>query len=543
MPYPGVIDFKNPDYLPVFQWRMERLEWLRKNPGKIPAMKAHYKANPIDLIQDWGVTFDPRNVNKLDANGDPLPTLLPLCLFPRQVEALEWMLERIKTRRRGVLDKSRDMGMSWLGAALSVALCVTNQGFVWGFGSRLANLVDNSDDPDCLFFKIRMFIAHLPKEFRAGWIEGKRQCDKYMRLRFPETGATIRGEAGDNIGRGGRTTVSFVDESAFLERPHLVENSLSNTTSCRLDISSANGTDNPFFEHRHSGKVSTFTFHWKDDPRKDDAWYAQMVNDFNPVTIAQEVDIDYSASKEGILIPALWVNAAVDAHIKLNITINGRVTGALDIADEGRDMNSFAAKRGVTMVGMEEWSGKGSHLYHTAFRAVRLADELDCESWRYDGDGMGANMRGDVEAINALPERKDFPPSMPIVFRGSSSPTQKDVFFIPAKNGRPGITNDDFFANRKAQAYWHLRTLFENTYKAVIENLVVDLDEIISIPSTLPNRVKLCSELSQPQYKINTAGKILVNKAPDGTKSPNLGDSAMMLYAPDEKVRRGFFSR
>jgi hypothetical protein len=33
--------------------------------------------------------------------------------------------------------------------------------------------------------------------------------------------------------------------------------------------------------------------------------------------LAQEVDIDYAASVEGVLIPSAWVQAAVDAHIKL----------------------------------------------------------------------------------------------------------------------------------------------------------------------------------------------------------------------------------
>lgn len=537
MPYPLPIDFLNPDYSGVFKWRMDRLQWLRDNPDKVPFLKAHYRANPIDLIQDWGVTYDPRNVER------GIPTLLPFCLFPRQVEALQWMLERIQERRRGVLDKSRDMGMSWLCAALASALCTTRPGYVFGFGSRKESLVDSADDPDCLLFKVRMFLAHLPVEFRAGWVERDRRYDKFMRISFPETQAIIRGEAGDQIGRGGRSTAYVVDESAFIERPHLVENSLSQATSCRLDISSANGSDNPFFTHRHSGKISVFTFKWTDDPRKDQAWYERQINDLNPITVAQEIDIDYAASKEGILIPSLWVNAAIDAHIKLKIPLTGRCQGALDIADEGKDKNAFAAKIGVTLKHLEQWSGKDSNLYKTAFRAIRIADEHDCEDFQYDGDGIGANMRGDVEAINALPERKGQRDADVIVFRGSNSPARKDDWFIPPKNGRPGITNDNFFANRKAQAWWHLRTLFENTYKAVVENLVVDRDEIISIPSTLPERVKLTSELSQPQYTINTAGKMLIKKQPEGAASPNLGDAIMMLYAPQEKVRKGFFAR
>lgn len=33
--------------------------------------------------------------------------------------------------------------------------------------------------------------------------------DNYMRIINPDNGATVTGEAGDNIGRGGRTTSTF----------------------------------------------------------------------------------------------------------------------------------------------------------------------------------------------------------------------------------------------------------------------------------------------------------------------------------------------
>ena len=57
----------------------------------------------------------------------------------------------------------------------------------------------------------------------------------------------------------------------------------------------------------------------------------------NPVIVAQELDLNYQASAEGILIPSEWVQAAVDAHIKLGIEPSGQRLGAMDIADEGKD--------------------------------------------------------------------------------------------------------------------------------------------------------------------------------------------------------------
>ncbi|EAA5546079.1 TerL protein, partial [Salmonella enterica subsp. enterica] len=157
----------------------------------------------------------------------------------------------------------------------------------------------------------------------------------YMRVEFPETGAVIKGEAGDNIGRGDRTTLYLVDEAAFLQRPLLIDAALSQTTRCRIDLSSVNGMANPFAQKRHGGKIPVFTFHWRSDPRKDDEWYRRECEKIdNPVVVAQELDLNYSASAEGVLIPSDWVQAAVDAHIRLGIQPTGKRLGAMDVADE-----------------------------------------------------------------------------------------------------------------------------------------------------------------------------------------------------------------
>ncbi|EAS6352220.1 TerL protein, partial [Salmonella enterica] len=61
-----------------------------------------------------------------------------------------------------------------------------------------------------------------------------------------------------------------------------------------------------------------------------------------------------------------------------------------------------------------------------------------------------------------------------------------------------------------------------------------DPDQIISINGSMKNKDRLVTELSQPTWSRNTVGKILVDKQPDGTKSPNLADSVMIAYAPME---------
>lgn len=525
MPIPFPFDFKNPDYQMVFEWRMERLQRIRTNPEMLPALRAFYRDNPAQFIIDWGMTTDPRNLDY------GLPVSIPFLLFPKQEDWVHWIMDRRRNMENGLTDKSREMGLSWVSVGLSATLCLFNKEMVIGFGSRKEEYVDSTGDPKALFWKARKFIATLPVEFRGSWDEKKHA--PYMRVEFPDTGSIIKGEAGDNIGRGDRSTMYFVDESAFLQRPLLIDASLSQTTRCRIDLSSVNGMNNPFAQKRHSGNIPVFTFHWRSDPRKDDEWYAKECQKIdNPVIVAQELDLNYSASAEGVLIPSEWVQAAVDAHIKLGIQPTGQRLGAMDVADEGRDKNALSWRHGFLLEDVEEWSGVGSDIYGSVEKVFGLCDLHDLESFRFDEDGLGAGVRGDARAINEKRKIEQVRQITATPFRGSSSVFEPDEEAVKGDSGQKGRLNKDFFANAKAQSWWRLRKLFQNTYRAVKEGMAYNPDEIISISGTMERKDKLIIELSQPTYSINGVGKIIVDKQPDGTKSPNLADSVMINYAP-----------
>jgi len=134
-------------------------------------------------------------------------------------------------------------------------------------------------------------------------------------------------------------------------------------------------------------------------------------------------------------------------------------------------------------------------------------------------------VRGDARVINEQRKASNRKQIAVTPFRGSEGP------FNPEGEDVKGRKNKDFFANRKAQAWWSLRVRFQKTYRAVVEKADFNPDEIISIPSGLPNRQKLVGELSQPTYGVNGVGKILINKAPDGSRSPNLADSVMIRFS------------
>lgn len=522
-------DWRKPDYVTVFRQRAERLQRLRAataaesedDKGKtLAALKRFYRDHPAQFINDWGMTTDPRNADI------GLPVHIPMILFPRQWEWVDWVIERWRNREPGLSDKSRDFGLSWLAVGTACALGLHHDDLVIGFGSRKEEYVDKIGSPKALFWKARKFIEGLPVEFRNGWTS--RQHSAHMRISFPGTGSTITGEAGDNIGRGDRAAIYFVDEAAYIERPELIDASLSQTTNCRIDISSANGLDNPFAQKRHSWPAERiFTCHWRDDPRKTQEWYDRLPEFLDEVTIAQEVDINYAASVEGVVIPSVWVQACVDAHEKLGVKPTGAKRGAFDVADEGKDKNALAGATGILVDQLAEWSGKGSDIFASVERVFDLCDEWGLPEFCYDADGLGADVRGNARVINE--RRRAQVQSVIIVtaYRGSSGvlrPTGQDV---------PGRLNEDFFANRKAQQYWGLRRRAYATWRAIKHGDDIDPDYILSISSKLPHLSKLLMELPQATYVKNIAGKIVINKTPDGTKSPNLADAVVMLMGGD----------
>jgi phage terminase large subunit len=522
-------NWKTPDFTPIFEQRAAMLQWLRENPGEVGALKDFYAGNEAQFINDWGITFDPRNAER------KLPTLMPFLLFDKQVEWIDYVIRKWRAQEHGLTEKSRDCGVTWLAICLSCTLCLFNDGLAIGFGSRKEEYVDKVGTIKPILPKGRMFMEHIPEEFRGSWVRWRDA--PHMRINFPDTGSIIVGEAGDQIGRGDRESIYFVDEAAYLERPQMVEYALSQTTNCRQDISSVNGMANPFAQKRFSGRVEPFIFDWRDDPRKDEIWYQKQVETLDPVVVAQEVDRDYSASVAGIVIPAEWVRACVDACQRLGIEPQGAPMAALDVADEGVDKNAICGAKGVEVQQLLEWSGRGSDIFDTTQRAVDFCDLHGYRSgFRYDADGLGAGVRGDARTINEARRLAGARPCPVEGWRGSGGVIDPEGIVEGTKQDDQdeGRKNKDYFANRKAQGWWSLRRRIQKTYLWVRKGKRCHPDEILSISSQCPLYAKMMTELSQATYKTNGAGKIVIYKNPDGMASPNLADAVMMRFALGE---------
>ncbi len=524
-----------PNFYKVIIKRTDKIKKIKNNPVLIKGAKEYYKDKPIEFIQDWGVTYDPRNA------GTPHPTLMPFVPFKRQKEFIRFLYECLIDQENGAAEKCRDVGATWIACNFSIWLWLFHDGSAIGWGSRKEQLVDKIGDPDSIFEKLRMVVDNLPS-FLVPEGYNKKVHSTYMKIIHPTNGATITGEAGDNIGRGGRKTIYFKDESAHYEHPEMIEAALGDNTNIQIDISSVNGPTTVFQRRIDAGTVwnpdddkiigatRVFIFDWSDHPLKTQEWYdkrrARAVEEGLLHIFAQEVERDATAAVEGILIPGSWVNAAIDAHIKLGIKVEGLNIAGFDLADGGKDKQGLSIRKGILQHITKKWDSPdtGVATQKALFHCIRMG----VTSFQYDCIGVGSGAKSE---INRLRRNKTLPESIMVVaWAGSGKVLKPNARIIRGDKQSP--KNIDFYANLKAQGWWQLRLRFEKTYRMVNGISEYDHNELISLSSHMDGLQELKKELSQPTYSINGSGKLLVDKAPDGVKSPNRADATMMSYWP-----------
>lgn len=512
----------NPDYEAIWTQRAEAALRLKENPEKIPSLKAFYAQDVegcIAFIQDWCVTVDPRNV------GEELPVTMPFILFPRQLEAVRFLYDHIMNKKRHCLvDKCRDSGITWIGAAISVWLWLYFPGVDIGWGSRKEQLVDSAGDVSSIFEKMRVTIRYLPTELLPKGYNKKTHLRGHMKLVNPENAATITGEVGDNIGRGGRKTVYFKDESAHYPRPVPIEAALGTNTNVQVDISTHLGTDTLFYNKTISWPEDRiFEFDWDQNPLHTDEWFAKQKIDYEamgmPWLLDQEVLRNPAGTLQNVVIPQKWVLAAIDAHKYLHIEHEGMRRIGLDVADEGKDKNGLCERHGVIVCDVRSWPHGTTT--ETCQEAFRVCDEKRIYELVYDSIGVGAGVKGEAKRANQERMIK----IDAIGWNAGGEVVDKKQEFLPGK------THGDMFLNPKAQAWWELRERFRKTWEAVERDEVYDPGELISIDSNIEALSTLRNQLSQSTYDFDGRGKIKIDKAPDHAKSPNQADAVVIAFA------------
>ena len=485
----------------------------RDNPEAQALEMQKCARDPVLWFNRWVMAFDPQ----LDFSN------VPFDLWPKQEELVRWLWDREHNRESGVVEKSREAGASYICCGYALHRWLFRAGCVICFASSKLDLVDRRDDPKSLFHKIRAILYRLPAWMLPRGFDRKTN-DQEAKLTNPANGSAVTGEGGDNIGMGGRATIYFVDEAARLERPELADVALSQTTRCRIDVSTPNGPGNPFARKRFSGNLPVFTLHWKDDPRKNRGetlpdgrviypWYeAEKKRLVERSIIASQLDIDYTDSLEDVCIPGAWVRAAVE----LDLPPSGPCVAGLDVAEMGSAECVFVSRRGPLVDHPRSW--RDMDTTQTAHLAADAAGRLGVVLVCYDADGMGAGVRAAFRATER-PLRFMVRP-----VRGGAAAS--DARWPDGRLGR------ERFVNFRAELWWTLRARFEKAHAHVERGERFPPEEMISIP----NDPRLIVDLSLPRFFVRETGKVQIEAKADmrrrGVKSPDFADALAYSFAP-----------
>lgn len=226
------------------------------------------------------------------------------------------------------------------------------------------------------------------------------------------------------------------------------------------------------------------------------------------------------ADSELAIIKPAWIEAAVDAHIKLGFQAAGQRILGFDVADEGDDANATVLRHGSLVLDMRQW--RGQDVIYSADKVYLYAQDAAIDRIVYDNIGVGAGVKAQFRRKSGRVQTLGF--------------NAGGAVYKPENLYTEGKKNKDMFANIKAQAWWMVRDRFYKTWRAVKHGDVYPETELISLSGSLPDLDYLKAELSRPQVDYDQNGKVKAESKKDmkkrGIPSPNRADALIMAFAP-----------
>lgn len=297
----------------------ENLEWRRKILFKAKedlAFRAKVKELfHRDIIFAFNAFFYTLDVRRRPEHHQPF------CTYPYQDETLLKIVDHINAGEDIPLEKSRDMGASWMVILVFLWFWLDPAGGTdFLLGSRIEDYVDKKGDMRTLMEKARYALKKLPKWIRPKGFNFKKH-DNFMRLQNPETGASITGESNNaNFSTGGRYAAVLFDEFAKWEgTDRAAWTAAGDATPCRIPVSTPFGAAGQYYDLVTDPTKDKVRLHWSLHPlksagaycnwprKKDDEelvqedlerlirspWYDRECQRRSALEVAQELDIDY----------------------------------------------------------------------------------------------------------------------------------------------------------------------------------------------------------------------------------------------------------
>ena len=313
-------------------YRSQILTNVKTNPKLQEALLIRCKEDVKFFFNTFLYTYDPRVA----------PFSLPFITYDYEDKAIDWLMERIGLRD-GLIDKTRDMGVTWTILGVFYHQWLFGEGFLSHVGSKTEDDVDRTGDMKSLFEKLRFFIKTTP-----AWMLPEYDI-RFMRLINVRNGNSITGEsANSNFARSGRYKVCFYDEFAATEYSEDIWTAMGDSSPSRIVCSTPHGTGNKFWKLRFKEMPAQdlLSLHWTLHPKKAagiyeknrkqySPWYDAECLRRSPAEVAQELDIDYLASGnpffdlKAVTLQKEWVEGEIAGDGKFVKGILAKVDGKI----------------------------------------------------------------------------------------------------------------------------------------------------------------------------------------------------------------------
>ena len=304
------------DYIANLKFRQELIKMAQDDKAAREEFWIMCARDPLFYINSFVWTYDPRKD----------PGVIPFISYGFQDDSLRELFE-IVGKKDAVIEKSRDMGASWVFLLIADHLFKFSEAQSILLGSRTQDYVDKKGNPKTLMWKLDFINKNLPSWLRPN-------IDRtLLHMVNLDNGSVIDGESTTGeFARGDRRTFVLLDEFAAVDISdgYKVLASTRDVTNCRFFNSTPKGASGAYFDMTQREDILKTRMHWTQHPEKaaglytsirgkkrilDDKfpftsdypfildgkqrspWYDEQCRRCaNETEVAQELDINYGAS-------------------------------------------------------------------------------------------------------------------------------------------------------------------------------------------------------------------------------------------------------
>ena len=269
------------------EYRKKLLLACRDDEAKQRAMREACRQDLVFYVDSFVWQYNPKKkkrtseyVNYSIVEDETVrgPRVAPFILWEFQEEAMFTMLDHVLRGEDLLIEKSRDMGASWMILILFKWLQDFHYDNKFLMMSRNAELVE-SDDEDSLFWKMQSMYEREPT-WLSGYVDGLKGDLKRRKMYFGQrrTGSSTTGTASTGkAGVGGRATAMGIDEYSQIREDAEVNHRTTDTTDCRIFNGTHLGTGTEFYQLSVRPDMKKLRLHWTQHPMKNDGMY--RIND------------------------------------------------------------------------------------------------------------------------------------------------------------------------------------------------------------------------------------------------------------------------